>query len=43
VDDEFMLEIHHGGFFLGHGALRIYVDGKVSWIDDVEVDTWSPV
>jgi len=37
------LEIHHGGFFVGHGALRSYVDGKVSWIDGCEVDTWSPL
>ncbi|CAO2144664.1 unnamed protein product [Urochloa humidicola] len=41
--DEFTIEVHHGGFFLGSGHLRTYVDEKVSWFDHCEVDTWSPL
>ncbi|CAN6164305.1 unnamed protein product [Urochloa humidicola] len=41
--EEFSVEVHHGGFFIGHGHLRSYVDGKVSWFDHVETDTWSPL
>ncbi|CAO2161251.1 unnamed protein product [Urochloa humidicola] len=39
--DEFSVELHHGGFFVGHGHLRSYVDGKVAWFDNIESDTWS--
>ncbi|WVZ66010.1 hypothetical protein U9M48_015289 [Paspalum notatum var. saurae] len=39
--DEFTIELHHGGFFVGYGALRSYVDGKVAWFDRVDCDTWS--
>ncbi|KAJ1254702.1 hypothetical protein BS78_K340100 [Paspalum vaginatum] len=39
--DEFTVEINHGGFFVGFGHLRTYVDGKVSGFDHCEVDTWS--
>jgi len=41
--EEFSVEVHHGGFFVGHGYLRSYVSGKVSWFDHVETDTWSPL
>jgi hypothetical protein len=27
------VEIHHAGFFVGQGASRAYVDGKVNWFD----------
>jgi hypothetical protein len=37
--DEFTVEINHGGFFVGFGKLRSYVDGKVSWFDHCESDT----
>ncbi|CAN6304592.1 unnamed protein product [Urochloa humidicola] len=39
--DEFSLEVHHGGFFLGSGHLRSYVGGKIDWFDRIECDTWS--
>jgi hypothetical protein len=39
--DEFTVEVRHGGFFVGSGHLRSYVDGKISWFDHCEVDTWS--
>lgn len=39
--DQFTVEVHHGGFFLGYGNLRSYVDGKVDFFDDLEADTWS--
>ena len=29
--EEFSVEVHHGGFFVGHGHLRSYVNGKVAW------------
>ena len=41
--DEFTVEVRHGRFFVGHGQLRSYVDGKVSWFDYCESDTWSPL
>lgn len=41
--DEFTVKVHHGGFFVGHGNLRSYLNGKVSWFDNVEIDTWSPL
>jgi hypothetical protein len=25
----FSVEVHHGGFFVGHGHLRSYVNGKL--------------
>ena len=37
--DEFTIEIHHGGFFVGSRSLRLYVDDSVSWFDYIEVDT----
>ncbi|TVU33866.1 hypothetical protein EJB05_15703, partial [Eragrostis curvula] len=36
-------QVHHGGFFVGHGHLRAYVNWKVNWFDHVEMDTWSPL
>jgi hypothetical protein len=39
--DEFTIKLHHGGFFVGYGELRSYVDGKIDWFDHVETDTWS--
>lgn len=41
--EEFSVEVHHGGFFLGFGHLRSYVDEKIDWFDRVEKDTWSPL
>ena len=41
--DEFTVDVRHGGFFIGQGQLRSYVDGKVSWFDYCESDTWSPL
>ena len=42
-DDEFTVEVHHGGFFCGHGSNRSYVGGKRNWFDHCETDTWSPL
>uniref|UniRef100_K3ZCW6 PB1-like domain-containing protein n=1 Tax=Setaria italica TaxID=4555 RepID=K3ZCW6_SETIT len=39
--DEFTIKVHHGGFFVGFGHLRSFVNGKVSCFDHCEVDTWS--
>jgi hypothetical protein len=39
----FSVEVHNWGFFVGHGHLRSYVNGKVSWFDHVETETWSPL
>jgi len=33
--------LHHGGFFVGQGSNRAYVDGKVSYFDHCEADSWS--
>ncbi|KAJ1283408.1 hypothetical protein BS78_03G126100 [Paspalum vaginatum] len=41
--EEFTVEMHHGGFFVGQGSNRAYVDGKVNWFDQCELDTWSPL
>lgn len=41
--DEFSIEVHHGGFFVGNGHLRSYVNEKVNWFDHIEIDTWSPL
>nr|AAX95302.1 MuDR family transposase, putative [Oryza sativa Japonica Group]ABA92642.2 transposon protein, putative, Mutator sub-class [Oryza sativa Japonica Group] len=40
-DEEFSIEMHHGGFFMGNGVNRAYVDGRVSWFDHCESDSWS--
>lgn len=42
ISDQFTAEIHHGGFFVGHGSNQLYIDEKVNFIDHVEVETWSP-
>ncbi|CAN6342655.1 unnamed protein product [Urochloa humidicola] len=39
--DEFTIELHHGGFFVGYGSNRAYVDEKVCCFDHCEADTWS--
>ncbi|XP_015690620.1 uncharacterized protein LOC107303877 [Oryza brachyantha] len=41
--DEFTLDIHHGGFFVGSGNVKSYVDERVCWFDSIEADTWSPL
>ena len=38
-DDLFTVELHHGGFFVGFGQLRTYVNGKISWFDNCDTDT----
>jgi hypothetical protein len=35
-----MVEVHHGGFFVGYGYLRLYADEKISWFDHVDKSTW---
>lgn len=35
--------MHHGGFFVGQGENRAYIDGKVDWFHHCEADTWSPL
>jgi hypothetical protein len=42
-DEEFTIELHHGGMFVGQGQNRAYVDEKISWFDHCEVNTWSPL
>ena len=39
--DQFNIEVHHGGFFVGYGDMRSYVDEKIDFFDDLEADTWS--
>lgn len=39
--DSFTIELHHGGFFVGLGNLRSYIDEKVDWFDWIDIDTWS--
>ena len=41
--NKFSLEVHHGGSFCGRGANRTYVDGKVTWYDNLEVEFWCYV
>ncbi|KAM0902628.1 hypothetical protein ACQ4PT_019188 [Festuca glaucescens] len=38
----FSIGINHGGYFLGSGANRSYVNGHVIWYDNVDSATWSP-
>lgn len=40
-DEEFSIEIHHGGFLCGAESNRTYVDDKVDWYDHCESDSWS--
>ena len=39
----FLVQINHGGFFVGEGRNRSYVDGRAIWYDQVERVTWSPI
>ncbi|CAN6299512.1 unnamed protein product [Urochloa humidicola] len=39
--DLFTIELHHGGFFVGDGLNRAYLDEKVSYFDNCEADSWS--
>jgi hypothetical protein len=39
--DQFTVEVHHGGFFVGEGNLRTYVNEKVDFFDYLEAETWS--
>ena len=43
VSEEFSLEVHHGGFFVGQGENRAYIDEKIDWFDQCDRDTWSPL
>jgi hypothetical protein len=40
-DEEFLVEVHHGGFFCGSGKERVYLNGKVDWFDGFKVKYWS--
>ncbi|KAK3146657.1 hypothetical protein QOZ80_3BG0269560 [Eleusine coracana subsp. coracana] len=40
-DDLFSVEVHHGGFFVGYGENRAYIDEKVDWFDHCDIDSWS--
>lgn len=37
------MQINHGGFFVGHGSNRDYVNGRAIWYDNLEKVTWSPI
>ena len=39
----FSVDINHGGFFVGHGRNRAYVNGRAIRYDHVEKVTWSPI
>lgn len=41
--DLFSLEVHHGGFLVGSGQQRVYINEKLDWFDDCDADTWSPI
>ena len=36
-DEEFSVEMHHGGCFVSQGLNKAYLDERVSWFDHVEV------
>ncbi|KAM0885465.1 hypothetical protein ACQ4PT_030313 [Festuca glaucescens] len=38
----FSVEFNHGGYFIGQGSNRSYVDGATVWYDHVDSRTWSP-
>jgi len=40
-NNEFTVEVRHGGFLVGSGNSRSYVDERISWFDYCDVDTWS--
>ena len=37
----FSIGINHGGYFLGTGTNRAYVNGSVIWYDNFEIGSWS--
>ena len=41
-DNLFTIELHHGGFFVGSGQLRTYVDEKIDWFDYCDANILSP-
>ena len=43
ADDEFTVEVHHGGFFVGYESNKAYLNEQVNWFDHCEVDTWSVI
>lgn len=40
-NQQFTIELHHGGFFIGDGALQTYMDERVNWFDGIQTETWS--
>jgi len=36
VSEEFSLEVHHGGFFIGQGENRAYIDEKIDGLISVK-------
>jgi hypothetical protein len=36
-----VINLASGGFFVGQGDNRAYIDGKVVWFDHCLADTWS--
>ena len=42
-DDLFSLEVHYGGFFCGLGSIKWYMDGRIGYVDQCKVNTWSPL
>ncbi|XP_066351395.1 uncharacterized protein [Miscanthus floridulus] len=41
--NQFSLEVHHGGFFVGVRENCAYLDEKIDWFDQCDADTWSPL
>lgn len=39
--EKFTIELYHGGFFVGYGQLKTYVDERITWFDHCEANTWS--
>ena len=37
------VQINHGGYFLGRGSNRSYVNAHVVWYDELHEVTWSPL
>jgi len=38
---DFTVEVHHGGFFCGIGPGRCYLNEKVTWFDNLKLETWE--
>jgi len=36
---DFTVEVHHGGFFCGIGPGRCYLNEKVTWFDNLKLET----